>query len=119
MTVKTQIQVRRDTAANWAGKTLADGEIGFVNSGTDKGKFKIGDGSTTWASLPYANPDALVTAVSGALSVDAGTLSVKGTARYTGSSDTLDGTNPYPKITVKSGSTGPATPVVGDVWIKF
>lgn len=119
MSVKTQIQVRRDTAANWSGKTLADGEIGFVNSGTDKGKFKIGDGTTTWTGLPWANPDALVTAVSGALAVNAGTLSVKGTARYVDSSDALDGTNPYPKLTVKAGATGPAVPTVGDIWIKF
>jgi hypothetical protein len=47
-----QIQVRRDTAANWttAATVLASGEIGFES---DTGKFKIGDGSTAWASLDY------------------------------------------------------------------
>lgn len=49
----TQIQVRRDTAANWSSvnPTLASGEIGFE---TDENKFKIGDGSTDYNSLPYA-----------------------------------------------------------------
>ena len=49
----TQIQVRRDTAANWtsADPTLATGEIGFE---TDQNKFKIGDGSTAYTSLAYA-----------------------------------------------------------------
>ena len=54
MAVVTTIKHRRDTEANWAGKTLADGEIGYVNSGTNAGKFKIGDGSSVWGSLPFA-----------------------------------------------------------------
>ena len=47
------IQLRRDTAANWTSEdpTLAAGEMGFE---TDTGKFKIGTGSTAWASLSYA-----------------------------------------------------------------
>lgn len=55
MARKTLIQVRRDTAANWtsANPTLAAGEVGFE---TDTGKFKIGDGSTAWASLTYFIP---------------------------------------------------------------
>lgn len=49
----TQIQIRRDTAANWtsANPTLASGEIGFE---TDQNKFKIGTGSTDYANLAYA-----------------------------------------------------------------
>ena len=52
MPVSTKLQVRRDTAANWTSTnpTLASGEIGFE---TDTLKFKIGDGSTAWASLGY------------------------------------------------------------------
>lgn len=48
----TQIQLRRDTAANWASAnpTLASGEPAFE---TDTGKFKIGDGVTAYNSLPY------------------------------------------------------------------
>lgn len=46
------IQVRRDTAANWTSvnPTLAQGELGVE---LDTSKFKVGDGSTGWASLPY------------------------------------------------------------------
>lgn len=52
MAVQTKLQVRRDTAANWttANSTLASGEVGFE---TDTLKFKIGNGSTAWASLAY------------------------------------------------------------------
>lgn len=47
------IQVRRDTAANWTSvnPTLAAGEIGYESN---TGLFKIGDGSTAWASLGYS-----------------------------------------------------------------
>lgn len=47
------IQLRRDTAANWtsANPVLAEGELGFE---TDTLLYKIGDGSTAWASLTYA-----------------------------------------------------------------
>ena len=53
MSVVTQIQFRRDTAANWTSTnpTLAAGELGFE---TDTGLFKIGNGSTAWTSLTYA-----------------------------------------------------------------
>ena len=52
MSVVTQIQVRRGTAAQWtsANPTLAAGEWGFE---TDTGKVKIGNGSTAWNSLGY------------------------------------------------------------------
>ena len=48
----TQIQLRRDTATNWASAnpTLASGEPAFE---TDTGKFKIGDGVTAYNSLDY------------------------------------------------------------------
>ena len=47
-----QIQLRRDSAADWttANPTLAQGEIGHE---TDTNKIKIGDGSTAWTSLAY------------------------------------------------------------------
>lgn len=52
MAVQTKIQFRRDTAANWttANPVLGGGEVGFE---TDTTKFKIGDGTTVWASLNY------------------------------------------------------------------
>lgn len=49
-----QIQLRRDTASNWTSSnpTLAAGEIGIE---TDTLKYKLGNGSTAWASLSYAS----------------------------------------------------------------
>lgn len=48
----TKIQLRRDTAANWStnNPTPSAGEPCFE---TDTGKLKIGDGITTYNSLPY------------------------------------------------------------------
>ena len=47
-----QIQVRRDTAANWTSvnPVLAAGEFGLE---TDTGFTKLGDGSSTWTALRY------------------------------------------------------------------
>ena len=52
-TVKVQIQQRIDTAANWASAnpTPLSGEVCW---NSDDKKYKIGDGSTAWASLAYA-----------------------------------------------------------------
>ena len=52
----TQIQIRRDTAANWnnVDPVLAEGEIGMdmtVNS------FKVGDGVSAWSAIDYAGSD--------------------------------------------------------------
>ena len=59
-----QIQMRRDTAANWtsAAPTLAAGEWGLE---TDTLKFKIGDGTTAWASLAYSSLPSGVLQLSG------------------------------------------------------
>ena len=48
----TKIQFRRDTAANWTSVNpiLSQGELGLE---IDTDQFKIGDGSTAWASLAY------------------------------------------------------------------
>lgn len=56
MTNPTRIQIRRGTTTQWNSSptlVLASGEIGFVESGADKGKFKIGDGTTQWSLLSY------------------------------------------------------------------
>jgi len=52
MPAQSVIKHRRDTAANWttANPQLAAGELGFE---TDTLKFKIGNGSSLWAALPY------------------------------------------------------------------
>lgn len=57
MPVKTKIQVRRDTAANWTSTnpTLAAGEQGWE---TDTKRMKVGDGTTAWTSLGYFAPTA-------------------------------------------------------------
>jgi hypothetical protein len=48
----TTIQLKRDTAAIWTSvnRVLADGEIGIEK---DTGKWKRGNGTTPWNSLPY------------------------------------------------------------------
>ena len=57
-TSRQRIQLRRDTAANWTAvnPVLLAGEAGYE---TDTGAFKIGNGSTAWSSLPYANGNRL------------------------------------------------------------
>ena len=58
-TLTAQIQLRRDTAANWASNNpiLAAGEIAFTSdafyTSTDQQRFKIGDGVQNWANLDY------------------------------------------------------------------
>ena len=52
MSSTAQIQLRRDTAANWtaANPVLLLGEVGFE---TDTRKLKLGDGTTAWNALLY------------------------------------------------------------------
>ena len=59
-----QIQLRRDTAANWTTNdpTLAAGEFAIE---TDTDKYKIGDGSTAWTSLSYSSLPSNVLPLSG------------------------------------------------------
>lgn len=51
-----QIQLRRDTAANWTAQNpiLAQGEPALE---TDTGRLKFGDGTTNYNSLPYFDSD--------------------------------------------------------------
>lgn len=53
MAALTTIQLRRGTSGQWAASTnvLAQGEIGFD---TTLKKYKIGDGTSLWSSLPWA-----------------------------------------------------------------
>ena len=80
MAVVTQIQLRRDTAANWTSTnpTLASGEMGFE---TNTGKAKIGDGSSTWTALSYAvtGTAGTVTSVVGGTGLTGGTITSTGT----------------------------------------
>ena len=75
----SRIQLRRDTAAAWtsANPTLSSAELGVE---TDTGKFKIGDGASTWTALAYAagDPTALgVAAVLPAAITEAGPAEVR------------------------------------------
>ena len=77
MSVVTQIQVRRGTAAQWTSTdpTLASGEWGFE---TDTGKVKIGDGSTAWTSLGYLGAGT-VTSITAGTGLSGGTITTSGT----------------------------------------
>lgn len=72
------IQVRRDTAANWASVNpiLASGEHGFE---TDTGKFKIGNGSTAWSALLYATDASEITGTTLPANVVSSSLTSVGT----------------------------------------
>ena len=53
-TFSKRIQLRRDTATNWATENpvLLEGELG-IELDSNRNRIKIGDGSTAWNSLPY------------------------------------------------------------------
>ena len=53
-TFSKRIQLRRDTAANWASSNpvLLEGELG-IELDDSRNRIKIGDGTTAWNSLPY------------------------------------------------------------------
>lgn len=56
-TLKTKLVIRNDSAENWTTKNpvLLKGELGIE---IDTNLFKIGDGTSAWAALPYANESA-------------------------------------------------------------
>ena len=54
--IRTVIQIRRDTEANWLANkdvVLKAGEPAMVLDGKNKGGLKLGDGVTTWENLPF------------------------------------------------------------------
>ena len=54
MPTNVKFQLRRDISTNWnPSYVLKEGEPGYE---LDTRKLKIGDGSTTWGSLPYISP---------------------------------------------------------------
>lgn len=65
ITLKTRIQLRNDTEANWL--AVADtliplaGEVCITTDGENKGQFKIGDGTSTWGALQYSGGGATAT----------------------------------------------------------
>ena len=63
-----RLQLRRDTAANWTSSnpTLLAGEMGVE---TDTGKFKVGNGSSTWTALAYSSGPAGATGTAATVAV--------------------------------------------------
>ena len=53
-TFSKRIQLRNDSASNWASANpvLLEGEIG-IEIDSARNRIKIGDGTTAWNSLPY------------------------------------------------------------------
>lgn len=59
-TLNTKIIIRNDSTTNWEANSttvLDKGEMGIELLDGGKAKIKIGDGTTTWANLPYAGGD--------------------------------------------------------------
>lgn len=92
MSVVTQIQLRRGTAASWtsANPTLAAGEMGVE---TDTGKAKIGNGTTAWNSLSYSltGANGTVTSVTAGTGLSGGTITGSGTIAIDSTVATLTG----------------------------
>lgn len=78
----TRIQVRRGTTAQWAAanSVLANGEPGMD---TDTEGWKLGDGTTPWATLPWKDGAAMSDAAL-ATAVDTGATKAKLIATYVG-----------------------------------
>jgi hypothetical protein len=125
MPVVNTIQVRRDTAANWTSTnpTLASGEAGLE---TDTGRFKYGNGSSTWTALAYANgggaiPQSQVTSLTTDLagkSPLAGSTSITTVGTVTNAtSPTAAGSTGLRRITIST--SGPSGGADGDVWLRY
>lgn len=50
-----RVKLRRDTSANWESNnpTLLEGEVIIIYTDSGETKFKVGDGITHYANLPY------------------------------------------------------------------
>jgi hypothetical protein len=90
VSVVTQIQVRRGTAAQWtsANPTLAAGEWALE---TDTLKTKIGNGATAWTSLAYQGAGTVTSIIAGT-GLSGGTITSTGTIAIDSTVATLTGT---------------------------
>lgn len=95
VTVNYRFKVRGRAAASWTSdnEVLLARELGLE---TDTGKFKFGDGTTAWNSLPYAS-EPLPTNVS-AFTNDAGYLTSVSNANWSGAD-----------LAIVNGGTGSST----------
>ncbi len=110
-TVAKKLQLRRDTAANWASNNplLLAGEPGVE---TDTGKLKIGDGVRRWNALPYVSEGP--TGVTGSVGATGATgpqgeQGLPGTASGTGATGPTGDIGPQGDTgpTGQQGDTGP------------
>jgi hypothetical protein len=101
-----QIQLRRDTAANWTSvnPTLAAGEVGFE---TDTRLTKVGTGSATWTALPYT-----------ATSIADGSVTTAKLAS-TASIGLVNSKSFMVQTTQPTTRPGGSALVAGDVWISY
>ena len=88
-----QLQFRRGTSTEWTANgtvVLASGEMGIE---TDTAKFKIGDGTTTWNSLPYGGIQGYTGSQgpAGGYTGSQGNIGYTGSLGYTGSASTVGG----------------------------
>jgi hypothetical protein len=103
MSVVTQIQIRRGTAAQWtsANPTLAAGEWGFE---TDTKKGKIGDGATAWNSLAYILGVGDIDGVTAGSGLTGGGTSGTVTLAIDSTVATLSGTQTFTNKTISGSS---------------
>ena len=54
-TLNIRLRNKYDTEANWnaSNPSLLPGECAFTSDGNNKGRYKVGDGSTQWKNLEY------------------------------------------------------------------
>lgn len=109
-----QIQLRRDTSANWTtnNPTLAEGEMGVV---TDTYNYKIGDGVTPWNTLDYYQLSPAVTALTFNNTADPSTPAADTLVMY---SKSVCGRS-LPKFIGPSGISSPMQPGLfqNSVWL--
>lgn len=111
-----QIQLRRDTAANWTSvnPTLAAGEVGFE---TDTRLTKVGTGSATWTALPYTASSIADGAVTTAKIGDAQVTTAK--LASTASIGLINSKSFIVQTTQPTTRPGGSALVAGDVWISY
>lgn len=109
-----QIQLRRDTSANWTtnNPTLAEGEMGVV---TDTYNYKIGDGVTPWNTLDYYQLSPALTALTFNNTTDPSTPAADTLVMY---SKSVCGRS-LPKFIGPSGISSPMQPGLfqNSVWL--
>ena len=99
-----KIQFRRDTSAAWTSNNplLAQGEVGYE---FDTGRFKVGNGTSAWNSLPYSSGVTGPTGPSSTLNLGTVTTGAPGSNAAISNSGTS--TNAIFNFSIPQGPTGP------------